>query len=156
MTLNLLTCQTAPFVADVTPQPGSLDEASTAGNIFQQQVERYLQRLLADLCTDLREINSECCVYQPPIIVATMVGVDFPNIGSNSAVSLDFTMPVTLGMHILSWTPLTDASSVQDLIIQILIVADNTVRVTMMNPTAGAVDPDPIDFQFIVATAEDT
>ncbi len=61
MPLELRTCALEPFVADSTPQPGSLEEASTAGTIFQQQVQRYLQRLQEAVCEDLREIEAECC-----------------------------------------------------------------------------------------------
>lgn len=61
MPLQLRTCALEPFVSEVTPQPGSLEEASTAGEIFQTQVEDYLTRLLEALCADLREIEAECC-----------------------------------------------------------------------------------------------
>jgi len=58
---TLRTCNIEPFVSEVTPQPGSLEEASTAGEIFQNQVENYLNRLLEAVCADLQEIVDECC-----------------------------------------------------------------------------------------------
>jgi hypothetical protein len=153
----LRTCLTEPFVADSTPQPGSLEEASTAGNIFQQQIQRYLIRLLADICADLQALDAETPGYVPPIQV-TSVTIDIPSIGANGSFTTDFTtlVDVPLGTHILSWAPLTDATSLDDLIIQFVVVDTNTVRFTADNPSAGAVDPDPITFQFITATAEDT
>lgn len=54
-------CGIEPFVSEVTPQPGSLEEASTAGEIFQKQVEDYLNRLLEALCADMQEIIDDCC-----------------------------------------------------------------------------------------------
>lgn len=142
-------CGLDPFNSQITPEGRDLE-------ILRYELEDYLRRLKDAICSDINCLGGESPSYQPPITVATMDSVDFPSIGSNSAVSLDFTMPVTLGMHIISWAPVTDATSIQDLLIQILVVADNTVRVTMQNPTAGAIDPDPISLQFIVATAEDT
>ena len=61
MTLQLRTCALEPFVAESTPQPGSLEEASTAGELFQQQVQDYLIRLKEAICEDLREIEAQCC-----------------------------------------------------------------------------------------------
>jgi len=154
--LNQRTCDIAPFVAESTPQPGSLEEASTAGELFQQQLQDYLNRFREAICEDIQEINQECCLgYQPPIVVSS-AEVDIPSIGSKSAASVDVTVDAPLGTHVISWAPLTDATSIDDLMIQFVVVADNTLRVTMQNPTAGAIDPDPITFQFITATAEDS
>lgn len=150
-------CEIEPFVAESTPQPGSLEEASTAGELFQQQVQGYLTRFFEAVCQDLADIIGDCCVgYFSPIIV-TSTELDFPSIGSKSAASIDITVSgIPLGTHVVSWAPTTDATSIDDLLIQFLVVAADTVRVTIQNPTAGAVDPDPITFQFILAQAEDT
>jgi len=157
MPLQLRTCQSEPFVPDVSPQPGSLDEAATAGALFQDQIAGYLQRLLDDICADLQALDAETPGYVPPIQV-TSVEIDIPSIGANGSFTTDFTtlVSVPLGTHILSWAPLTDATSLDDLLIQFMVVDTNTVRFTADNPSAGAVDPDPITFQFITATAQDT
>ncbi len=83
--------------------------------------------------------------------------VDLPSIGSNGSEFSDVTVADTpLGTHLLSVTPLTDATSIDDLIVQAVIVAANTLRLTMFNPTAGAINPDSIDFEFLLAEANPT
>ncbi len=157
MVVQIRTCEIEPFVAEVTPQPASLEEASTAGEIFQQQVQDYLIRMLQAVCADLQELDGETPGYVPPIQV-TSVEIDIPSIGANGSFTTDFTtlVDVPLGTHILSWAPLTVATSLDDLLIQFVVVDTNTVRFTADNPSAGAVDPDPITFQFITALAQDT
>ena len=157
MSLQLVICDLEPFVSEVTPQPGSLEEASTAGELFQTQIEDYLVRMLQAMCDDLTEVSNECCVgYQPPIRVRSTV-LDIPSIGANGSFTTDIAVVDTpLGTHILSWAPLTDATSIDDLMIQFVVVADDVLRITIDNPSAGATDPDEITFQFITATAEDT
>lgn len=51
------TCNMEDFVAEVTPQPGSLEEAATAQEILIQQVEGYLQRMRAAICADLESLS---------------------------------------------------------------------------------------------------
>ena len=156
MVLQLRTCQTEPFVADSTPQPGSLEEASTAGNIFQQQIQRYLQRMLDDICADFQALDAESPGYVPPIQVTSVV-IDIPSVVANGSFTVDLSVAdAPLGTHILSWAPLTDATSIDDLLIQFVVVDTNVVRFTADNPSAGAIDPDPITFQFITALAQDT
>ena len=162
MSLQLVICDLEPFVSEVTPQPGSLEEASTAGEIFQTQIEDYLVRMLQALCDDLTEINVECCPpYVPsnggPVYSVNSVELDIPSIGSNSSFTVDIPVAdVPLGTHVISWAALTDATSLDDLMIQFLVVDTDIVRFTADNPSSGAVDPDPITFQFITALAEDT
>lgn len=147
-------CQVPPFIAESTPQPGSLEEASTAGELFQQQVQDYLIRFLAAICADLqcmesKNYNSEFEVFS--------VEINLPNIVSKGAVSIDTIVPDTpLGAHVVSWAPQTDATTIDDLLLQFLVVAEDTVRLTAQNPTAGAVNPAPITFQFVLALIEDT
>jgi len=157
MPLQQRICDIEPFVAESTPQLNSPEEASSAGEIFQQQIQGYLNRLRDALCEDVQEIGRECCInYTSPAVVRSTT-VDFPSIGSNSSAFVDVTVEDTpLGTHIISWAPLTDATSIDDLIVQFLIIADDTLRITMLNPSAGAINPDSITFQFITAQAEDT
>lgn len=57
-------CDFEEFVAEVTPQMNSLQEAASAQEILIQQVEGYLSRLKARLCTDLTALSArieECC-----------------------------------------------------------------------------------------------
>lgn len=55
------TCNIEPFVAEVTPQDGSLQSAASAAEIFTQQVEAYLQRLREAMCMDIETIETNCC-----------------------------------------------------------------------------------------------
>lgn len=143
-------CDFAPFKSSVTPESSDVE-------ILRQEIEDYILRLRDQICDDITCLIAQTPTYTPPIMVAS-AEVDLPNIGSKNAASIDVTPanPVPLGTHILSWAPLTDATSIDDLIIQILVVAENTIRITMQNPTAGAINPDPITFQFITATAINT
>ncbi len=80
------------------------------------------------------------------------VTLDFPSIGSKQAEFID--VPTTvgaapLGTQILGFTPITTATTIDDLLIQALIVATDTVRFTLQNPSAGAIDPDSIDFRVV-------
>ncbi len=156
MVVQIRTCQIEPFVAESTPQPGSLEEASTAGELFQQQIQDYLIRALEAICADLQELDAETPGYVPPIQVTSAL-IDIPSIAPNGSFTTDITVAdVALGTHILSWAPLTLATSLDDLLIQFVVVDVDTVRFTADNPSPGAVDPDPITFQFITALAQDT
>lgn len=46
-------CKIEPFVAEVTAQAASLDEAASAQEILIQQIEGYLTRLKTAFCTDV-------------------------------------------------------------------------------------------------------
>lgn len=139
------------FVAE---EVASQDTAAIDLERFKRQAELYLQDMQRALQVDLGNVNPG---YVPPIVVASAT-VDLPSIGSKNSAFIDVATatPTPLGTHILSWAALTDATTIDDLLIQILVVAADTVRITMQNPTAGAIDPDPITFQFITATATDT
>lgn len=78
--------------------------------------------------------------------------VNLPSIASNRAESLDIATAVgaaPLGTEILAFAPITDASTLDDLILQLIVVATDTLRITMQNPTAGAIDPASIDFRIV-------
>jgi len=80
--------------------------------------------------------------------------VNIPSIGSNGTAVID--VPVTgpaLGTHIISWEPVTTATTLDDLILTFMVVADDEIRIVAFNPTGGAIDPDPIDFQFFTGRA---
>ena len=80
------------------------------------------------------------------------VTLNFPSIGSKQAEFID--VPTTagaapLGTQILAFTPITVATTMDDLIVQAFVVATDTVRFTMQNPSAGAIDPASIDFRVV-------
>jgi hypothetical protein len=80
--------------------------------------------------------------------------INFPNIPSNQSLFIDVPTGVgqaPLGTLIIAYAPITTATTMDDLVVQFMVVATDTVRVTMFNPTAGGIDPDPIDFQFVTA-----
>lgn len=52
-------CNFEEFVAEVTPQSGSLEEAASAQEILIQQLEGYLQRLKVAVCTDLQTLEAQ-------------------------------------------------------------------------------------------------
>lgn len=49
-------CNLDEFVAEVTAQPGSLEEAASTQEIIVQQLENYLQRMKAAICADLESL----------------------------------------------------------------------------------------------------
>lgn len=51
------TCQIEDFVAEVTAQIGSLEEAASTQEILSQQVEGYLNRLRAAMCADVEALK---------------------------------------------------------------------------------------------------
>ncbi len=87
-------------------------------------------------------------VYQNVRVVR--VTYDFPSVGPNSTVLSDQTASgVALGTHIITWAPASDATEIDDLMLQFLVIATDTVRVTLTNPTGGAIDPGSIDLEFV-------
>lgn len=52
-------CNFEEFVAEVTPQIGSLEEAGSAQEILIQQVEGYFQRMKAALCADVTNLQDQ-------------------------------------------------------------------------------------------------
>lgn len=90
-------------------------------------------------------------VYQG--LIVSRQTVDIPSIGSNSTVLVDVAATgVALGTHIISWAPTTTATTIDDLLITFMVVADDLIRIVFYNPTGGAINPDPIDFEFVSGT----
>lgn len=83
-------------------------------------------------------------VFQP-------VSVDFPNVGSIATVSGDVTTVTAfpLGTALIAWGFLEDASVIEDLQIQFVFINANTLRFTLSNPTAGAIDAGALDMWFV-------
>lgn len=80
------------------------------------------------------------------------VTLDFPSIGSKNSAFIDVATTVgaaPLGTQILAFTPITVATSIDDLMIQAVVIATDTIRFTLQNPSAGAIDPDSIDFRVV-------
>jgi hypothetical protein len=79
------------------------------------------------------------------------VSVDFPIVGSNATVSGDIVTVSSfpLGTALISWGFLDDASIIADLQIQILFINTDTLRFTLSNPTAGAINAGPLDMFFV-------
>jgi hypothetical protein len=102
------------------------------GEYWRQQVHRF--------DTVFRNIK----VFQP-------VSVDFPNVNSNATVSGDISTVSSfpLGTALITWGFLDDASTIQDLQIQILFIDTDTLRFTLHNPTGGAIDPGAFDMFFV-------
>lgn len=51
-------CDTEPFLYPSTPQPEA-DEGASGGQINEQVIEGYLERLREAICADLQELQSE-------------------------------------------------------------------------------------------------
>jgi len=86
-------------------------------------------------------------------LLVSRVTIDFASIGSNATVTIDTSVTgVALGTHLISWTPVTDATSMDDLLIQFLVVDTDLIRAILQNPTGGAIDPDSIDWEFLTGT----
>tara|TARA_R110002126_G_scaffold55928_6_gene149909 strand:+ start:11579 stop:11902 length:324 start_codon:yes stop_codon:yes gene_type:complete len=79
------------------------------------------------------------------------IAVDFPSIGSIATVSGDITTVATfpLGTALITWGFESDASVIQDLQIQFIFINANTLRWTLSNPTAGAIDPGILNMFFV-------
>ena len=80
------------------------------------------------------------------------VDIDFPNVNSNQTISGDVTTTQSfpLGTHILQFGFGSDATDIDDMIIQFKFVAVDTLRYTLQNPTGGAINPGLITCQFCV------
>ena len=76
------------------------------------------------------------------------ITLDFPSVGSNGTEVIDQATAVgaaPLGT-VVRLVPLTDASSFDDMIMTANVVSTDSIRFVMHNPTAGAIDPDSVDF----------
>lgn len=51
-------CDTEPFLYPSTPQ-ANLEEGASGGQINEQVIEGYLERLREAICADLQELQSE-------------------------------------------------------------------------------------------------
>ena len=142
-------CDFPPFNSVVTPEGSDVD-------ILRTEIQDYLTALRDQICADVQCLDAATVGYVPPIQVNS-VDLDIPSIAPNGSFTTDIAVTgVPLGTHVISWAPLTLATSLDDLLIQFLVVDADVVRITIDNPSPGAVDPDPITFQFITAVAEDT
>lgn len=79
--------------------------------------------------------------------------IDFPSVGSNASVFADVAVTAEQGTEIISFAPITDATSLDDLILQVFVPVTNVLRFTLFNPTAGAIDPASIDFRVVTGVA---
>ncbi len=76
------------------------------------------------------------------------ITLDFPSVGSNQTQTINQAVgagEAPLGT-VVRLTPLTDASSFDDMILQATVVTADSIRFVMSNPTAGAIDPASTDF----------
>lgn len=81
------------------------------------------------------------------------VTIDIPNVTANGTVTVDTAVTgLGLGTHIISWAPVTTATTLDDLIITWMIVATDLIRAVIHNPTGGGINPDSIDFEFVFST----
>jgi hypothetical protein len=79
------------------------------------------------------------------------VDFDYPNVNSNSTVIQDFTTTAgfPLGTHILTWGFGSDATGIEDLLLQFKFVDVDTLRMTLTNNTGGAINAGVITTQFV-------
>ncbi len=79
------------------------------------------------------------------------VDFDYPNVNSNSTVFQDFVLTQTfpLGTHILTWGFGSDATGIEDMVLQFKFVDVDTMRMTLNNLTGGAIDAGVITPQFV-------
>jgi hypothetical protein len=140
--------------------PGSGGEMSKSGNDLliksrDGQVVIDDQLLVTDKVTaeafyipNVGEVNS---LFQNIRVITT--AVNLPSISSNGSEFIDTAVANTpLGTHVVSFAATTDATTIDDLVVQVMVVAADTVRITMINPTAGAINPDEITFEIVLAT----
>lgn len=72
--------------------------------------------------------------------------LDFPLVLSNSSQTIDIAVPNTPLGTTVRLIPLSDASSFDDMVLQANVVTANSIRFVMINPSAGAINPDATDF----------
>lgn len=79
------------------------------------------------------------------------VDFNYPNVGSNSTVSQDFTTTASfpVGTHIIQWGFGEAAGVLEDLLIQFKFVGTDTLRMVLTNGTGGAIDGGTILTQFV-------
>ena len=143
-------CNIEDFVAEATPQSSSLEEAASTQELLIQQIEGYLARLRAGLCTDVTALEAEINEAYIRLFVIRAT-IDLPNVPSNGSVAVDTVVSgVPLGTHFVSWAPTSLATSLDDLIVTWMVVATDTIRTVLFNPTGGAINPDSIDFEFVL------
>ena len=88
-------------------------------------------------------------IYEPLLVIRETI--DVPNVEDGDTVVVDTTATgVVLGSHIISWAPVTTATTIDDLIVTWMIVASDLIRSVWFNPTGSDIDPDSIDFEFVV------
>lgn len=76
------------------------------------------------------------------------ITLDFPSVSSNGSQQIDVavaTGAAPLGT-VVRLVPLTDASSFDDMVVQATVVTTDSIRFVMINPSAGAIDPDSTEF----------
>ena len=56
---DLTICDVEDFVAEVTAQAGSLEEAASTQEILSQQIEGFLSRLRSSVCLDLTNLQAQ-------------------------------------------------------------------------------------------------
>jgi hypothetical protein len=52
-------CTFEDYVAEVTAQPGSLEEAASTQEILSQQIEGYLSRMRQAMCNDVQNLEAQ-------------------------------------------------------------------------------------------------
>lgn len=76
--MTLQSCEIAPFVAESTPQTSSPEEAASAGELFQQQVQDYLNRLRDAICEDVTRLGRgelDQILFDDYIVSGSQVGL---------------------------------------------------------------------------------
>jgi len=90
-------------------------------------------------------------VFQNIQVVETTI--NFPSVPSNGSVFFDVAVTLAQGTEVISFAPITDATSLDDLVIQVFVPVTDVLRFTLFNPTAGAIDPDSIDWRVVTGIA---
>ncbi len=72
--------------------------------------------------------------------------LDFPLVLSNSSQTIDIGVSNTPLGTTVRLIPLSDASSFDDMVLQANVVVADSIRFVMINPSAGAINPDAVDF----------
>ena len=69
-------CNFEEFIAEVTAQPGSLEEAASTQEILAQQLEGFFNRLQVAICSDVTNLQTQITAIVPQSLPDLVAGVE--------------------------------------------------------------------------------
>ena len=80
----------------------------------------------------------------------------FPTVNPNSAIFFDLAVTgLEVGSHLITWAPVEDSRTFDDLVLQWLCISPDLLRVAMINATCMMISPGIIDCIFVFGVMTD-